>query len=140
MSPQLTLLATRFASTSLCDFLVLQPLLRSCDSAAPALTKACLNLRCWARSWRRAGQPGPLTRLLSCAPEALQGYRATDVVPTVVVPSYRYNLALGDEYGPYNRPAALLHWLQARQPPLVRHLLCQPDKSVPPLRNLQESA
>ena len=75
-------------------------------------------LRC---SWRRAGQPGPLTRLLSCNPEALQGYRATDAVTTWPVPNYRYNLALGDEYGLYNRPAALLHWVQARQPALSLH-------------------
>lgn len=65
------------------------------------------------RSWRRAGQPGPLTRLLSCTPEGLQGYRATDAVNTVVVPSYRYNIAIEDNYGLYNRPGALLHWLQA---------------------------
>ena len=65
------------------------------------------------RSWRRAGQPGPLTRLLSCTPEGLQGYRATDAVTTVVVPSYRYNIAIEDNYGLYNRPGALLHWLQA---------------------------
>ena len=86
-------------------------------------------MRC---SWRRAGQPGPLTRLLSCGPEALQGYRATDAVPTWPVPNYRSNLALGNEYGLYNRPAALLHWLQARQPalslyctaPLHTPLLC----------------
>ena len=66
------------------------------------------------RSWRRAGQPGPLTRLLSCAPESLQGYHASDAVRTVVVPSFRYNIAIEDNYGPYNRPGALLHWLQAR--------------------------
>lgn len=65
------------------------------------------------RSWRRAGQPGPLTRLLSCTPEGLQGYRATDSVNTVLVPSYRYNIAIEDNYGLYNRPGALLHWLQA---------------------------
>ncbi|KAK9837510.1 hypothetical protein WJX81_007648 [Elliptochloris bilobata] len=85
------------------------------------ITTECLQFYEWqviglAYSWRRAGQPGPLTRLLSCTTENLQGYRATDAVATVVVPNLRYNIALDDNYGPYNRPGALVTWLQVAQP------------------------
>jgi len=75
------------------------------------------RLSCGVCSWRRAGQPGPLTRLLACAPAALEaGYRATDVVATWIAPNLRGNNMLGDDYGHYNRPGALAHWLQARLP------------------------
>lgn len=47
-------------------------------------------------SFQQSGQPGPLTRLLSCYKEDLKGYRGMDLAPTFVVPSWSLHPRTGD--------------------------------------------
>ena len=70
-----------------------------------------------ARSFKRAGQPGALTRLLSCTEEQLKTYPNVDLVPTHVVPSLTRdpNLRHNDHYSAYNKPGAVLYWLRVRR-------------------------
>ena len=77
-------------------------------------------------SFRRAGQPGPLTRLLSCTKEQLQSYRGLDLMPTHVVPSLTRdpNIAHNDHYSAYNKPGAVLYWLRVS----ARALLKRPGR------------
>lgn len=74
-------------------------------------------MRC---SFKRAGQPGKLTRLLSCTEDQLQSYRGRDLVTTHVVPSLTMdpNKERNDHYSAYNKPGAVMYWLQ------VSHLCC----------------
>ena len=67
-----------------------------------------------ARSFKRAGQPGGLTRLLSCTEEQLRTYPNVDLVPTHVVPSLTTdpNPQHNDHYSAYNKPGAVLYWLR----------------------------
>ena len=66
------------------------------------------------RSFKRAGQPGALTRLLSCTEEQLKTYPNVDLVPTHVVPSLTRdpNPQHNDHYSAYNKPGAVLYWLR----------------------------
>ena len=49
-------------------------------------------------SFRKSGQPGPVTRLLSCTEEQLKGYRGMDLAPTHQVPSMSHHPITGDWY------------------------------------------
>jgi len=61
-------------------------------------------------SWKKAGSPGQITRLLSCSEEQLKDYRWLDMMPTHVHPPLnRYHN--GDWYPPYNLPGSVLHWV-----------------------------
>ncbi|KAG0581068.1 hypothetical protein KC19_4G222300 [Ceratodon purpureus] len=62
-------------------------------------------------SFRKSGQPGPVTRLLSCTEEQLQGYRGMDLAPTHKVPSMSQHPITGDWYPAINKPAGVVHWL-----------------------------
>ncbi|KAH1076536.1 hypothetical protein GYH30_052148 [Glycine max] len=62
-------------------------------------------------SFRRSGQPGNITRLLSCSDEDLQQYKGHDLAPTHYVPSMSRHPLTGDWYPAINKPAAVLHWL-----------------------------
>jgi len=63
------------------------------------------------------GSLGPSHASWHARPPPMEaGYRATDVVATWIAPNLRGNNMLGDDYGHYNRPGALAHWLQARLP------------------------
>lgn len=53
-------------------------------------------------SFRKSGQPGPVTRLLSCTDEQLQGYRGMDLAPTHEVPSMSQHPVTGDWYTLYS--------------------------------------
>eukprot|EP00897_Mesotaenium_endlicherianum_P001554 jgi/Mesen1/1426/ME001303S00480 len=64
-----------------------------------------------AYSFRRSGQPGPLTRLLSCSEAALQEYGGMELAPTMVVPSWNTHPVTGDWYPAINKPVAINHWL-----------------------------
>ena len=70
-----------------------------------------------ARSFKRAGQPGALTRLLSCTEEQLKTYPNVDLVPTHVVPSLTRdpNPRHNDHYSAYNKPGAVLYWLRVHR-------------------------
>eukprot|EP00245_Coleochaete_scutata_P009565 TRINITY_DN3176_c0_g2_i1.p1 TRINITY_DN3176_c0_g2~~TRINITY_DN3176_c0_g2_i1.p1 ORF type:complete len:987 (-),score=179.27 TRINITY_DN3176_c0_g2_i1:1217-4177(-) len=63
-------------------------------------------------SFKKSGQPGPLTRLLSCTEEDLKSYKGLDLAPTHIVPSWTHHPTNGDWYPAYNKPVSVLHWLQ----------------------------
>ncbi|XP_022154175.1 peptidyl serine alpha-galactosyltransferase [Momordica charantia] len=62
-------------------------------------------------SFRLSGQPGNITRLLSCTSEDLKEYKGHDLAPTHYVPSMNRHPLTGDWYPAINKPAAVLHWL-----------------------------
>ncbi|KAL5793316.1 hypothetical protein ACOSP7_001910 [Xanthoceras sorbifolium] len=62
-------------------------------------------------SFHKSGQPGNITRLLSCTDEDLQHYKGRDLAPTHYVPSMSRHPLTGDWYPAINKPAAVLHWL-----------------------------
>jgi len=64
-------------------------------------------------SHRKAGQAGPLTRIMSCTPEeyALLSEESKNVIPTHVAPSYTTHPRTGDVYSAYNKPVAVIDWL-----------------------------
>ncbi|KAK7385353.1 hypothetical protein VNO78_31069 [Psophocarpus tetragonolobus] len=62
-------------------------------------------------SFRQSGQPGNITRLLSCSDEDLRKYKGHDLAPTHIVPSMSRHPLTGDWYPAINKPAAVLHWL-----------------------------
>ncbi|XP_021299236.1 peptidyl serine alpha-galactosyltransferase [Herrania umbratica] len=62
-------------------------------------------------SFRLSGQPGNITRLLSCTDEDLKQYKGHDLAPTHYVPSMSLHPLTGDWYPAINKPAAVLHWL-----------------------------
>ncbi|KAF7031909.1 hypothetical protein CFC21_043159 [Triticum aestivum] len=63
-------------------------------------------------SLRKAGQPGGVTRLLSCAPDQLASYRGLRIGHTLQVPSYSRHPRTGDWYPAINKPAGVVHWLE----------------------------
>ena len=79
----------------------------ACDALQQSAVCACC-------SFKRAGQPGPLTRLLSCSEERLATYGGLDLMPTFVAPNMEYNADLDDHYAPYNKPSAIAAWLRVR--------------------------
>ncbi|KAG6581066.1 Peptidyl serine alpha-galactosyltransferase, partial [Cucurbita argyrosperma subsp. argyrosperma] len=62
-------------------------------------------------SFRLSGQPGNITRLLSCTDEDLKKYKGHNLAPTHYVPSMSRHPLTGDWYPAINKPAAVLHWL-----------------------------
>ncbi|XP_068650199.1 peptidyl serine alpha-galactosyltransferase [Aristolochia californica] len=62
-------------------------------------------------SFHLSGQPGNITRLLSCTDEDLRRYLGHDLAPTHYVPSMSRHPLTGDWYPAINKPAAVLHWL-----------------------------
>ncbi|KAL3699944.1 hypothetical protein R1sor_017966 [Riccia sorocarpa] len=62
-------------------------------------------------SFQLSGQPGFITRLLSCTDEKLATYKNMDLAPTHVVPSYSVHPLTGDRYPAINKPVGVLHWL-----------------------------
>ncbi|RWR83767.1 peptidyl serine alpha-galactosyltransferase [Cinnamomum micranthum f. kanehirae] len=62
-------------------------------------------------SFHLSGQPGNITRLLSCTDDDLKGYKGHDLAPTHYVPSMNRHPLTGDWYPAINKPAAVLHWL-----------------------------
>jgi hypothetical protein len=63
-------------------------------------------------SLRKAGQPGGVTRLLSCAADQLPSYRGLRIGHTLQVPSYSRHPRTGDWYPAINKPAGVVHWLK----------------------------
>ncbi|KAK7844793.1 peptidyl serine alpha-galactosyltransferase [Quercus suber] len=63
-------------------------------------------------SFKKAQQPGPITRLLSCTDEEKQKYRGMDLAPTLEVPSMSRHPRTGDWYPAINKPAGVVHWLE----------------------------
>ncbi|KAI4350574.1 hypothetical protein L6164_005021 [Bauhinia variegata] len=63
-------------------------------------------------SYRKAKQPGPITRLLSCTDEEKKNYRGMHLAPTLEVPSMSRHPRTGDWYPAINKPAGVVHWLK----------------------------
>ncbi|CAI9758547.1 unnamed protein product [Fraxinus pennsylvanica] len=63
-------------------------------------------------SYRKAQQPGPITRLLSCKEEEKRSYRGMHLAPTFEVPSISRHPKTGDWYHAINKLAGILHWLK----------------------------
>jgi NET1-associated nuclear protein 1 (U3 small nucleolar RNA-associated protein 17) len=61
---------------------------------------------------RRAGQAGPVTRLMSCTEEQLKAYKGLDLLPTFIAPSFKEDPEHGDSYAAYNKPGAIMAWLE----------------------------
>ncbi len=64
-------------------------------------------------SWNDVGQPGELIRLVATAADTVPAHR---YARTIAAPPWQTHPTTGDDYGPYNKPASLLHWLQTEQP------------------------
>lgn len=63
-------------------------------------------------SFKKARQPGPITRLLSCTDEEKMNYRGMHLAPTLEVPSMSRHPKTGDWYPAINKPAGIVHWLK----------------------------
>uniref|UniRef100_A0A2P2J9W0 Hydroxyproline O-arabinosyltransferase-like domain-containing protein n=2 Tax=Rhizophora mucronata TaxID=61149 RepID=A0A2P2J9W0_RHIMU len=63
-------------------------------------------------SFKKARQPGPITRLLSCTEVEKKNYRGMHLAPTFQVPSMSRHPRTGDWYPAINKPAAVVHWLK----------------------------
>ncbi|KAH6774374.1 peptidyl serine alpha-galactosyltransferase [Perilla frutescens var. frutescens] len=64
------------------------------------------------QSFRKSGQPGPITRLLSCTEQEKKNYKGMDLAPTFEVPSMSIHPKTGDWYPAINKPAGVVHWLK----------------------------
>lgn len=80
-----------------------------------ALLQSCLcpPLAGLVYSHRKSGQPGALTRVMSCTPEEWDALteEQRNIVPTHVAPSYTKHPRTGDVYSAYNKPVAVIDWL-----------------------------
>jgi len=65
-------------------------------------------------SWRMSGQPGTLSRVMCCTPEEKAKYDTTlqREVETWVAPSFTIHPRTGDNYAAYNKPEAVIDWLE----------------------------
>lgn len=63
-------------------------------------------------SFKKARQPGPITRLLSCTDDEKKNYRGMNLAPTLEVPSMSRHPRTGDWYPAINKPAGIVHWLK----------------------------
>ena len=74
-------------------------------------------------SFDKAGQPGKLTRLVSCKPEERERVRRErpqmfDIVEnTFVTDDVEENTRVGDFYSAYNRPYSMMKWLESPEAP-----------------------
>lgn len=65
-------------------------------------------------SWKMSGQPGKLTRVMCCSEEDVKKYPPSllDEVETHIAPSYTIHPVTGDAYAAYNKPEAVIDWLE----------------------------
>ncbi|KAG0475279.1 hypothetical protein HPP92_014965 [Vanilla planifolia] len=63
-------------------------------------------------SYKKAQQPGPITRLLSCTEEERRRYKGMGLAPTLEVPSMTRHPKTDDWYPAINKPAGVAHWLK----------------------------
>lgn len=59
-------------------------------------------------------QPGPLSKVMCCTPEEARNYKRDmlGIVKTHIAPSYTVHPRTGDIYAAYNKPEAVVDWLQ----------------------------
>lgn len=67
---------------------------------------------------KRAGQPGNLTRIMSCNDEQWEMFNQEelDIVQTHITPQFSHNPLNDDYYSPYNKPCGVMHWLENVRP------------------------
>ncbi|KAL0035276.1 hypothetical protein WJX79_009858 [Trebouxia sp. C0005] len=87
----------------------------------PAIMTVELDDQCWQSlgiqySHRKAGQTGPITRIISCTDEQKQTYKDIDLMPSHIVPSLTQDKEHNDVYSAYNKPGAVMYWLRDVQP------------------------
>lgn len=65
-------------------------------------------------SWRESGQPGNITRVVNCSPDETKNYGKImmEVMPTFWARQYAYNAKLKDWYAAYNKPGAVVDFLE----------------------------
>lgn len=65
-------------------------------------------------SWRMSGQPGTVSRVMCCTPEEKANYDSSlqSEVETWTAPSYTIHPKTGDHYAAYNKPLAVIDWLE----------------------------
>jgi hypothetical protein len=65
-------------------------------------------------SWRESGQPGNVTRVVNCSPEETDKYGKVmmEVMPTFWARQYAYNQKIKDWYAAYNKPGAVVDFLE----------------------------
>ncbi|CAL5224706.1 g7434 [Coccomyxa viridis] len=67
-------------------------------------------------SYKLSEQPGRVTRLLSCTPEALAVWEDDGIIPTELAPSWTVHPQTGDIYSGINKPVAVFSWYRATKP------------------------
>lgn len=65
-------------------------------------------------SFKKSGQPGKITRVMCCSEKDREKYpvQILKEVDTHIAPSYTIHPVTGDNYAPYNKPEAVIDWLQ----------------------------
>eukprot|EP00195_Chlamydomonas_chlamydogama_P017790 CAMPEP_0202892052 /NCGR_PEP_ID=MMETSP1392-20130828/1901_1 /ASSEMBLY_ACC=CAM_ASM_000868 /TAXON_ID=225041 /ORGANISM="Chlamydomonas chlamydogama, Strain SAG 11-48b" /LENGTH=613 /DNA_ID=CAMNT_0049575927 /DNA_START=352 /DNA_END=2193 /DNA_ORIENTATION=- len=65
-------------------------------------------------SWKRSGQPGKLTRVMCCTEKEKANYpqELLKEVETHIAPSFTVHPRTHDNYAAYNKPEAVIDWLQ----------------------------
>jgi hypothetical protein len=65
-------------------------------------------------AWRESGQPGNVTRVVNCSPDQSESYGKImmEVMPTFWARQYGYNPKIKDAYAPYNKPGAVVDFLE----------------------------
>eukprot|EP00955_Chlamydomonas_euryale_P080898 363494-Chlamydomonas_euryale.AAC.5 len=69
-------------------------------------------------SFKQSGQPGTLTRVMCCSEETAATYpkELLDEVETHIAPSYTVDAITHDNYAAYNKPGAVIDWLDHTMP------------------------
>ncbi|KAG1673278.1 hypothetical protein FOA52_002558 [Chlamydomonas sp. UWO 241] len=69
-------------------------------------------------SWKMSGQPGSLTRVMCCEEKDVANYSKDllEEVETHIAPSMAYHPILKDRYAAYNKPEAVIDWLDKVTP------------------------
>lgn len=69
-------------------------------------------------SFKMSGQPGTVSRVMCCSEEEKKTYDPTLLkeVETWVAPSFTVHPVTGDHYAAYNKPEAVIDWLEHQTP------------------------
>eukprot|EP00884_Botryococcus_braunii_P005119 jgi/Botrbrau1/14608/Bobra.67_2s0008.1 len=92
------------------------------NSVHIVFTTECNNYFNWqsigfVHSFYKAGQPGKLTRLVSCSDADRAKYKDIDVdIPTHFGPSWTFHPTSGDIYSGINKPVVVADWLHVAKP------------------------
>lgn len=65
-------------------------------------------------SYRESKQVGAITRVMCCTDDERKRYHTQllEIMPTHIAPSFAYNERTKDHYAAYNKPGAVVDWLQ----------------------------